>query len=388
MNTPDTPHTPDLSQLPPPSATNVPLPSMSTPDVQQAAPPSSPSDTQASTGIPRKKPRKWVWIIVAAVLILGGGAATTVALVNQANQAAEQKTALTKHADAITAYEAAWAEFDRQNTDTRDDQGQLSMTSLDNIEEVNEAFLSAITAADELEHQDFDKAGSDASNKQLESDTRRIEAATSEVQAVTKQLADASVLFLDSHRQTMVKSLTNEIENAEQILDASRDTGDGELVVQLEQAISDALTLADDPKAHPTDLRTTMENLNTLAGKVKDSAGPQPSSVSGTWVMYQWQEGSQLTMTSSTYSYDSGRREGAVRFIDTPTADQFGERLVTSNNGCMFFTDAGAADPRRNFFVYCPVGAGKTVEASYAPSNDVERLDWYDGNQVTTFVRK
>ena len=104
MNTPDTPHTPDLSQLPPPSMANGSLPSKPAPDVQQAAPPSPPSDTQASTGMPKKKPRRWVWTIVAAVLVLGGGTAAAVVVVNQATQASEHEAALTKHADAITAY--------------------------------------------------------------------------------------------------------------------------------------------------------------------------------------------------------------------------------------------------------------------------------------------
>ena len=335
--------------------------------------------------MPKKKPRKWVWIIMAAALVLGSGAVTAVVLVNQAAQTAEHKTALTKHADAITAYEAAWAEFDRQNADTRDDQGQLSMTSLDNAEEVNEAFLSAIAAADELEHQDFDKADPGATNENLGSDTQRIETATGEVQAVTKQLADASALFLDSHRQTMVKSLTNEIENAQQTLDASRDTGDVELVAQLEQAISDAQVLADDPKAHPTDLRTTMENLNGLADKVKESAGPQPGSVAGSWVIPNSTGDIHMEMTST--SYDSGRRAGALEFIDTPTVDQFGSR-IDFYPGCLFFIDKGAADPTRNFFVYCPIGAGKPTQSSVIPSNDVERLNWHSGSLVETFVRE
>ncbi|WP_157000618.1 hypothetical protein [Leucobacter komagatae] len=362
MNTPDTPHTPDLSQLPPPSSTNGSLPSMFVPDVQQAAPPSPPSDTQTSNGMPKMKPRKWVWIIVAATLVLCGGAATTVVLVNQASQAAEQKTALTKHADAITAYGTAWAEFDRQNTDTRDDQGQLSMTSLDNIEEVNEAFLSAITAADELEHQDFDNAGSDTSNKQLGSDTRRIEAATSEVQAVTKQLADASVLFLDSHRQTMVKSLTNEIENAQQTFDASRDTGDAELVAQLEQAISDARALADDPKAHPTDLRSAMENLNTLAGKVRGSVGPQVEDITdGEWSILPGEslgtggaiglfvDGTQISMID----VPSGAYTGPPIFVhDTPT--------WTVQDGCL---RANGKVHRHSQLWFCPAGTPVPAEA-------------------------
>lgn len=363
MNTPDTPTTPDLSQLPPPSVSTAPLPSAALgPEAQQATPPSPPSDTPGVSTTPKRKRRKWMWIIVAAALVLGGGAVATVVLVNQANQAAEHETALTRHADAITEYEAAWAEFDRQNTDTRDDQGQMSMTSLDNIEEVNETFLSAIAAADELEHQDFDKADSDASNEQLGSDTQRVEAATSKVQAVTKQLADASALFLDSHRQTMVKSLTNEIGNAQQVLDASRDTGDAELVTQLEQAISDAQALVDDPKAHPTDLRTTMEDLNTLSRKVKDSAGPRVEDIAdGEWSILPgdslgtggaiglFVDGTQISMINNP----SGAYTGPNIFVhDTPTWSKQG--------GCLRAT---GKVHRHSQLWFCPAGTPVPVEA-------------------------
>ncbi|MBL3679641.1 hypothetical protein D3230_10125 [Leucobacter chromiireducens subsp. solipictus] len=303
-----------------------------------------------------------MWIITAAALVLGGGAATTVVFINQATQAAEHKAALTKHADAITAYEAAWTEFDRQSTDTRDDHGQLSMTSLDNIEEVNESFTTAIAAADELEHHDFIKADPSETNEQIGSDTQHIEKATSEVRAVTKQLADASALFLDSHRQTMVKSLTNEIEKAEQILDASRDTGDAELVAQLEQAISDAQVLADDPKAHPADLRTTMENLNTLSGKVKDSAGPRVEDIAdGEWSILPGEslgtggaiglfvEGTQISMID----VPSGAYTGPAIFVhDTPTWSKQG--------GCLRAT---GKVHRHSQLWFCPAGTPVPVEA-------------------------
>lgn len=362
MNTPDTPHTPDLSQLPPPSMANGSLPSKPAPDVQQAAPPSPPSDTQASTGMPKKKPRRWVWIIVAAVLVLGGGTAAAVVVVNQATQASEHEAALTKHADAITAYEAAWAEFDRQNTDTRDDHGQLSMTSLDNAEEVSEAFISAIAAADELKHQDFEKADSDATTEHLESDTQVIETATGEVQAVTKQLADASTLFLDSHRNTVMKSFTNEIANAEQALDTSRETGDAELLAQLEQAISDARSLADDPNAHPTDIRNTMEDLYTLVGKVKDSAGPQVGDITdGEWSILPGEslgtggaiglfvEGTQISMID----VPSGAYTGPAIFVhDTPT--------WAKQDGCL---RANGKVHRHSQLWFCPAGTPVPAEA-------------------------
>lgn len=299
---------------------------------------------------------------MVTALLLGGGATTAVVLVNQAAQAAEHEAALTKHADAITAFETAWAEFDRQNTDTRDDQGQLSMTSLDNAEEVCEAFLTAIAAADELEHQDFDKADPGATNEDLGNDTQRIEAATSEVQAVTKQLADASALFFDSHRQTMVKSLTNEIENAQQALDASRDTGDAELVAQLEQAISDARTLVENPKAHPTDLRTTMENLNTLSRKVKDSAGPRVEDIAdGEWSIMPgdslgtggaiglFVDGTQISMINNP----SGAYPGPNIFVhDTPT--------WTKQDGCL---RANGKVHRHSQLWFCPAGTPVPVEA-------------------------
>ncbi|MGR4011004.1 hypothetical protein [Leucobacter sp. 1207-22] len=325
----------------------------------------------------------WVWIIAVVVLVLGGGTAGYLVV----QQSVAHETALTKHADAITAYETAWTEFERQNTDTRDDHAAMSATSLDNLEAVNDTFKAATSAADALAHIDFTKANPDTSNEQLGNDTQRIQKATHEVEQVTQQLADASAFFLDSHRQTAAQSLTTQIEKAEQVLDASRENGDAELVTQLEQAISNAQTLTEDPKAHPTDLRHTMEGLVTLTGQVKDSVGPRPDSVTGDWVMHLSTGGNRLEMTSSSYSYDSGRKAGSIEFIDTPTADQFGSRIIDSNTDCFFFTDKGAADPRRNFFVYCPIGAGNEPQSDLVPGSDVERLDWYDGHQVTTFVR-
>lgn len=216
--------------------------------------------------------------------------------------------------------------------------------------------------ADKLDHLDFEKANSYGANKQLGSDTQRIKAATSEVQAVTKQLADASALFLDSHRHTVVKSLTNEIDNAQQTLDTSRDTGDAELVAQLKQAISDAQALVSDAKAHPTDLRTTMENLNTLARKVKDSAAPRVEDIAnGEWSILPGEslgtggaiglfvDGTQISMINNP----SGAYPGPNIFVhDTPT--------WTKQDGCL---RASGKVHRHTQLWFCPAGTPMPVEA-------------------------
>ena len=142
MNTPEPLNSPDLSKLPPPSISAA-LPSH---DGAKATP-----ETADASRPPKKPRRTWLWIVLAAVLLVGGAAATFV-LVSQANQVAAAETALKEHSDAVSAYEKAWEEFEKQSSDTQDDQGQLSMTSLDNTEEVVDAFAAAITAADALEY--------------------------------------------------------------------------------------------------------------------------------------------------------------------------------------------------------------------------------------------
>ncbi|KIP51484.1 hypothetical protein [Leucobacter komagatae] len=274
MNTPEPLNSPDLSKLPPPSISADP-PSH---DGAKAIP-----KTAEASRPPRNLRRTWLWIVLAAVLVVGGAAATVV-LVSQANDAAATEGALKENSDAVSAYEKAWEGFEKQSSDTRDDQGQLSMTSLDNTEEVVDAFTTAITAADALEYIEPHTPDAGTAVEKINSDTQKVEAATGEATKVTKQLAAASALFLDSHRSITAKYLTDEIAKAETVLESERSRADADLVAQLEKALTDARTLAEDPKAHPTDLRETLQNLVTLTGKVTDSAGPRVEDIeSGEW---------------------------------------------------------------------------------------------------------
>ncbi|MCS3429039.1 hypothetical protein [Leucobacter aridicollis] len=294
MNTSEPLNSPDLSKLPPPSI-SADLPSH---DGAKAIP------GTADASRPPKKPRRpWLWIVLAAVLVVGGAAATVV-LVSQANQAAATETALKQHSEAVSAYEKAWEEFEKQSSDTRDDQGQLSMTSLDNTEEVVDAFATAITAADALEYIEHHTPGTDAAVEKVNSDTQEVETATGEVTKVTKELAAASSLFLDSHRSITAKYLTDEIGKAEAVLESERSRADADLVAQLEKALTDARTLAEDPKAHPTDLRETLQNLVTLTGQLKESGAPRVEDVNGSWVIGAQGNGSPFG-EAMTVSYPS-----------------------------------------------------------------------------------
>lgn len=358
MSNPENSPTPDLSQLPPPTSGGTPLNQPSGGSLPHRTNPSSLGDTPRISDAAKRKQSR-VWLVIVVALILGGGGTAGYMLMQESTR---HEAALTEHADAITTYETAWSEFERQNADTRDDQAQTSSTSLDNSEEVNEAFNAAVAAADELQHIDFGEVDSNKTNEQTRTDTQRIDTATQEVQAVTKQLAEASALFLDSHREATAKSLSNEIANAEQVYDASGDTGDADLKALLEQAISDARDLVEDPKAHPTDLRMTMENLNTLTRKVGDSAGPSAESISdGEWGILPGDilqtggatgltvDGIQISMKNNPSLSHTG-----------PDVFEYSTPIWTKQDGCL---RADGNVHRHTQLWFCPAGTPVPSEA-------------------------
>lgn len=299
--------------------------------------------------------------MVIAALLIGGGA-TAFVLVNQEKQTGAHEAALTEHAEAVTAYEAAWEEFERQNSGTRDDHGQLSATSLDNTEEVLASFTGSIAAADALQRTEFPQPDDTATDAELTKDTLQIRDATGAVEQVTKQLAATSTLFLDSLRATTLKHLTAEADKAEQELAGIRDAVDAGLATQLERAIADARVLANDPKAHPTDLRHAMEGLVTLTGEVTASAGPTIAEIDGHWVT------SDVSIQSGG-SKDLLARAGEIGQNEASLAESLDrqERIVymeagwVPNGGCLQASAGKVA--RHSQLWYCPAGVPVPAEA-------------------------
>ena len=154
--------------------------------------------------------------------------------------------------------------------------------------------------------------GADAAVEKVNSDTQEVEAATGEVNEVTEQLAAASTLFLDSHRAITAKYLADEIAKAEAVLESERSRADADLVAQLEKALTDARTLAKNSKAHPTDLRETLQNLVTITGQLKESGAPRVEDVNGSWVIgAEW--GTSPFGQAMTVTYPSGSAGWANR---------------------------------------------------------------------------